>query len=119
MTSEGLGEMFEGEGEISAHVDGGPKVKVKVITDPLPPIFSSQLFYKSRPIHLLSRFLPNLIIFLWCPPDDEPINAAEEYLAEQYDREIKEFYLEGQEQARVKREGVQHGQLKEYNQPDV
>ena len=49
----------------------------------------------------------------------QSINAAKEYLAEQYDREIKEFYLEGQEQARVKREGVQHGQLKEYNQPDV
>ena len=36
------------------------------------------------------------------PPDDEIGDAANEYLAEQYDNEIQEFYREAQEQARLK-----------------
>ena len=46
-------------------------------------------------------------------PDDEYLDAAEEFLAEQYDREIEEFYLEAREQARVKHGAGQHGQLEE------
>ena len=30
------------------------------LTDPLPPIFSMELRHKSRPIHFLSRSIPNL-----------------------------------------------------------
>ena len=41
----------------------------------------------------------------WCLPDDDLIDAAEEYLAEQYDREIQEFYRDAQEQARVEHAG--------------
>ena len=63
-------------------------------------IFSSQLLhYKSRPINFLSRYIPNLNSILWCPPEVEYCDAANEYLADQYDREIKEFYLEAREQA--------------------
>ena len=61
------------------------------ITEPLPPIFSSQLRYKSRPINFLSRSIPNLNSILWCPPEDEYCDAANEYLADQYDREIEGF----------------------------
>ena len=62
---------------------------------------------------IVSRSLPNLISFLWCPPDDEYIDAAEEFLAEQYDREIQEFYLDAKEQARLKHgaEQLGHGEL--------
>ena len=88
-----------------------------LVTDPLPPIFSSQLCFKSRPIHFLSRSMPNLNSILWCPPDDEDLDAAEEFLAEQYDREIEEFYLEAREQARVKHVAGQHGHLEQQGVP--
>ena len=54
--------------------------------------------------------MPNLNSIIWCPPDDEYLDAAEEFLAEQYDQEIEEFYLEAREQARVKHGTVQPGQ---------
>ena len=61
--------------------------------------------------------MPNLNSILWCPPDDEYLDAAEEFLAEQYDREIEEFYLEAREQARVKHGAEQHGQLEHEGVP--
>jgi aminoglycoside phosphotransferase len=84
-----------------------------LITDPLPPIFSMELRYKSRPINFLSRSLPNLNSFHWCPPDDDFVDAAEEYLADQYDREIQEFYSDAQEQARAKHAGDYQGLLEQ------
>ena len=83
--------------ETDSQTDYHPEIPY-LVTDPLPPIFSSQLCFKSRPIHFLSRSLPNLSSILWCPSDNE----AEEFLSEQYDREIQEFYLDAQEQARLK-----------------
>ena len=53
-----------------------------LITDPLPPIFSMQLCHRSCPIHFLSRSMPRLDSILWCPPDDEILDAAEEYPSE-------------------------------------
>ena len=80
------------------------------ITDPLPPIFSMQLCHKSRPIHFLSRYIPNLNSILWCPPDDEVLDLA--------DRGIEEFYLQAQDQALMKHEAVQHGQQEHQAVPD-
>ena len=96
--------------EVPSQTDSHPDMPY-LVTDALPPIFSSQLCYKSRPINFL---MMNILMQL-------------EYLAEQYDREIQEFYLDAQEQAMVKREsGQQHGQLElqdvpveQCNQPDV
>ena len=82
--------------EASNQTDNHPDIPC-LITDPMPPIFSMPLCHRSRPIHFLSRSLPRLDSIMWCPPD-------EEYLSEQYDREIEDFYLQAQEQARV-----QHG----------
>ena len=70
-----------------------------LVTDPLPPIFSMELRYKTKPIHFLSKSIPNLDSILWCPPDDEYLDEAEEYLCQQYDREVKEFYIEAREKA--------------------
>lgn len=103
--------------EVPSQTNSHPDIPY-LVTDPLPPIFSSQLCYKSRPIHSLSRSIPNLNSILWCPPDDDYIDAAEEYLAEQYNREIQEFYLEAQEQARIKHGVVQHGQLELQGVPE-
>jgi hypothetical protein len=77
-----------------------------------------QLCHRSRPIHFLSRSIPNLNSILWCPPDDEALDAAEEYLSEQYDREIEEFYLQARDQALMKHEAEQHGQQEHQAVPD-
>jgi hypothetical protein len=90
-----------GRSETSSQTNAHPDIPY-LVTDPLPPIFSMELCHKSRPIHFLSRSIPNLNSILWCPPDDEVANSAEEFLAEQYDREFKEFYIEARQQACVK-----------------
>ena len=77
-----------------------------------------QLCHRSRPIHFLSRSLPRLDSILWCPPDDEILDAAEEYLSEQYDREIEDFYLQAQEQACVQHGTAQHDQAEQQAGPD-
>ena len=113
-----LREKFHTErNEVCSQTNANPDVPY-LVTDPLPAIFSSQLCYKSRPIHFLSRSMPNLNSILWCPPDDEYLDAAEEFLAEQYDREIQEFYLEAREQARVKHGAGQLGQLQQQGVPE-
>ena len=52
------------------------------------------------------------------PPDDEIGDAANEYLAEQYDNEIQELYREAQEQARLKHEEGQHGHDEHHAYPN-
>ena len=99
--------------EACSQTNSYPDIPYK-ITDPLPPIFSMQLCHKSRPIHFLSRSIPNLNSILWCPPDDKILDAAEEYLSEQYDREIEEFYL----QALEAHEAGPHGQQEHQSVPD-
>ena len=103
--------------EASNQTDNHPDIPYR-ITDPLPPIFSMQLCHKSRPIHFLSRSIPNLNSILWCPPDDEFLDAAEEYLSEQYDQEIEDFYLQAQDQACVQHGTVQHAQAQHQAGPD-
>ena len=91
-----------------------------LVTDPLPPIFSMELRYKTKPIHFLSKSIPNLDSILWCPPDDEYLDEAEEYLSEQYDREVKDFYLEAREKAFYNHREDYHGhdQVEDQEVPD-
>ena len=75
------------------------------ITEPLPPIFSLQLFHHSKPIRFLSRSLPSLDSICWGKMNDtleDLAEQAEEALNEQYDRGLREFYLDDRE--RVKNE---------------
>ena len=71
----------------------------------LPPIFGSQLCHVSPKIHPLRASLPNLSSILWVDQDDDEdlINEAQEALADQYDREVKNFYLDEREKAREKK----------------
>ena len=78
--------------------DQHPDLPLK-ITDPLPPIFSSQLCHRTPPIHFLSRSLPNLDKICWSKPDGTNLDEAEEYLNYQYDQEVKQFYLEARVEA--------------------
>ena len=84
--------------ENSCQTDAHPEIPYK-ITDPLPPIFSSQFCHKSRPIHL-SDSLPNLDSICWSKPDEDFLAEAEEALNEQYDKEIRDFYWDERERVR-------------------
>ena len=74
------------------------------ISDPLPPIFSSQLCHSSRRLGYLSRSLPNFNTVCWVKPDDTFQDEAEEALNEQYDRQIEEFYISEQERVKSLRD---------------
>ena len=87
--------------ENSCQTDAHPDIPYK-ITVPLPPIFSSQLCHKSRPIHL-SDSLPSLDSICWSKPDGNFLDEAEEALNEQYDKEIREFYLDERDRVRAAR----------------
>ena len=73
------------------------------VTDQLPPIFSSQLCYHSRRIYLTDS-LPNLDSICWSKPSQDFIDEAEEALAEQHDKHVREFYLDERERVRAIRE---------------
>ena len=89
----------------TCQTDQHPDLPLK-ITSPLPPIFSSQLCYASRPIHL-SRSLPKLDQICWVKPEDDCyLDEAEEYLNYQYDQEVKHFYLEARMQAQEQRKAT-------------
>ena len=81
-----------------SQTDQHPDLPLK-ITDPLPPIFSSQLCHKTPSILFLSRSLPNLDKICWSKPDDAYLDEAEEYLNNQYDQEVKQFYLDARLEA--------------------
>ena len=51
-------------------------------------------------IHL-SRSLPSLDSICWCKPDEDFVNDAEEALCDQYDREVRDFYLDERERVRA------------------
>jgi hypothetical protein len=87
--------------ENSCQTDCHPDIPYR-ITSPLPPIFSSQLCFKSRPI-FLSKSLPNLEM-VWCRNTAEDFtDEAEEALSEMYDRQICDFYEDERECVREAR----------------
>ena len=79
-----------------------PEIPYKV-TFSLPPIFSSQLCFSTPPIHFLSRSLPRLDKIKWCQPEEYMVDEADEYLNNQYDQDLKDFYIEARENARARR----------------
>ena len=56
------------------------------VTDHLPPIFSSQLCHKTKPIHLTIS-LPNLSSLIWVRESEE------DELIRQTDRQVSGFYF--------------------------
>jgi hypothetical protein len=85
--------------QTNAHPDLPPK-----ITEPLPPIFSSQFCYKTPMIKILSRSLPKINQICWSQQDEDPyLDGAEEYLSWQHDQDIKQFYLDARQLALDKR----------------
>ena len=78
----------------SCQTNSSPDVPY-LVTDPLPPIFGSQLLQKSKVQHI-SKSLPNLSTLVWVTvtEDDLLLEAAEEALNKQYDDRIKQSYEE-------------------------
>jgi hypothetical protein len=71
----------------------------------LPPIFGSQLCHIPPKIHFLYASLPKLDSICWAKKgNDDYEEAAEEALANQYDRNIKNFYLDVREQLKKKKD---------------
>jgi hypothetical protein len=92
--------------EVSSQTDQHPEIPYKV-TSVLPPIFSSQVCWKSRPLHL-SNSLPSLDSICWCKPNENFEDEAEEALVEQYDRQVHEFYEDERDRLLASREAVHH-----------
>ena len=71
-----------------------------LITDPLPPIFGSQLCRKSKSV-FLRKSLPNLSFLSWVSISEEDIirDQAEEALNYLYDLEVENFYKEARDKA--------------------
>ena len=71
------------------------------VSDPLPPIFGSQLCNISKQVGYISRSLPNMFTLDWIKiSEDSLVEAAEEALNEQYDRQVAEFYDKAREKAK-------------------
>ena len=84
---------------MSCQTDAHPDIPYQ-ITSPLPPLFGSKLCYYSRHFKSMSSSLPDLWNVNYTTSDDL-LDAAEEALAEEYEKEVDDFYLE--EENRVKR----------------
>ena len=72
---------------------------------PLPPIFSSCLVNKTKPINFLSRSHPNLETIKWTKFTEEDliedqISAIE---MENYELEVKEFFKEAADKSKAYR----------------
>ena len=70
------------------------------ITSPLPPIFNSQLRYKTKPVKFLSKSLPSLDAICWASPSDSE-DDLDEMLSDMYDQEVKDFYTTERERLRA------------------
>ena len=72
--------------------------------DPLPPIFSSQPCYQTKPI-FLSRSSPDVSKLTWVSTSGEEKlrDLADAVLDEIYDQEVKEFYREARRKAAADR----------------
>ena len=76
-----------------------------LITDELPPISSSHLCRKSKPVSMYNS-LPNLTFLIWMDKTEDMLasEAAEEALNMQYDMEVEAFYNEARITAAALRE---------------
>ena len=54
-------------------------------------------------IHFLSRSLPRLDKIKWCQPEEYMVDDMDEYLNDQYEQELKDFYTEAREEARARK----------------
>ena len=86
---------------ISCQTNHFPEVPY-FVTESLPPIFGSQLCRISKPIKYLSRSLPDMSILCWVKvtEEDKLVEAAEEALNEQYDRQVEDYYQEAKKKGR-------------------
>lgn len=77
-----------------------------MVTDPLPPIFGSELCYRSKPIPYISRSLPNLSTLSWVrvTEDDYMVEAAEQALNELFDHQVNDFYKDAKAEAEAIRQ---------------
>ena len=83
----------------TVHIDQHPEIPYE-ISEPLPPIVSSDLCHTSPRIGYLSKSLPNFHMICLVTPDDNFQDEAEEALNEQYDRQIEEFYTSKRERVK-------------------
>ena len=76
-----------------------------LVTEPLPPIFGSQLVQKSKIQHM-TRSMPDLATVNWIEvtEEDSILEAAEEALNEQYDRQVERFYKDAKAKTAALRE---------------
>ena len=83
----------------SCQTDEHPDTPYAII-EPLPPIFSYKFCLLTPRIKHLSNSLPNLDTVLWVNTTEEERlrDDAEEALAEHYDDQVKQFYLDQKEQ---------------------
>ena len=74
-----------------------------LITEPLPPIFSSRLCVQTKPI-FMANSMPDLSTLVFIEDSEEMRirDAAEDALNYQYDREVARFY----EEARCRAAGL-------------
>ena len=78
---------------------------------PLPPIFSSCLVHKTKPINFLSRSHPNLETIKWTKFTEEDLieDQISEIEMENYELEVKEIFEEAVEKAKALREIYEEG----------
>ena len=84
---------------ISCQTEQHPDIPY-LINCPLPPIFGSQLLHHTKPIKFISRSLPSLDSICWGVPSDSLEDKIDEMLSDQYDQQVKDFYI-------IERERVQ------------
>jgi hypothetical protein len=88
---------------IPCQTDSHPDIPYH-ITSKLPPIFSSELCYTSRPI-FIPNSLPNLASISQLTSTYNFTDEAEEALVEQHDRQIRELYADERDCVRAARAG--------------
>ena len=89
--------------QVSCQTNGSIDIPY-LVTEPLPPIFGSQLCYRSKAIPYISKSLPNLSTLSWVcvTAEDLLVDAAEQALNELHDSLIDDFY----KNAKAKAEGL-------------
>ena len=102
---ENLVKKLESKESIACQTSSSTDVPY-LVTDPLPPIFGSELCYRSKPIPYISRSLPNLSTLSWVrfTEDDYMVEAAEQALNELFDHQVNDFYKDAKSKAEAMRQ---------------